>query len=75
MTFPAFPIFRKGLTILSSFTSVRNSVQAVRLLASGSIEVQPLVSHRIRLDELARGIELMETGDDGVMKVLVLPNG
>ena len=31
----AFKIFRKGLTLLSSYTSVRNSFQAVDLLRSG----------------------------------------
>ncbi len=75
VTFEAFPIFRKGLTILSSFTSVRNSIQAVRLLASGSIDVTPLISHRLSLDELGKGLELMETGGDSVMKVQILPNG
>ena len=75
VTFDAFPIFRKGLTILSTFTSVRNSVQAVRLLAAGSIDVAPLISHRLSLDELGQGLELMETGADSVMKVQVQPNG
>ncbi|MFW5728756.1 MAG: zinc-binding dehydrogenase, partial [Spirochaetota bacterium] len=69
----AFPIFRKGLRILSSFTSVRNSFQAVRLLASGRIDVDPLISHRLPLSELETGIDLMETGRDGVMKVHILP--
>ena len=32
MTVEAFPIFRKGLTILSSFTSLRNSYQALGLV-------------------------------------------
>jgi threonine dehydrogenase-like Zn-dependent dehydrogenase len=69
----AFPIFRKGLRILSSFTSVRNSIQAVRLLASGRIDVEPLISHRMPLSQLEHGIELMETGRDGVMKVHIQP--
>lgn len=75
VTFDAFPIFRKGLTILSTFTSVRNSIQAVRLLASGSIDVAPLISHRLELEEFEKGLELMESGADSVMKVHVLPNG
>mgnify|MGYP006266057185 CR=1 FL=1 len=71
----AFPIFRKGLRILSSFTSVRNSIQAVRLLSSGRIDVAPLISHRMPLSKLEQGIDLMETGRDGVMKVHILPQG
>ena len=40
MTVEAFPIFRKGLTILSSFTSLRNSYQALDLLKSGRVAVR-----------------------------------
>jgi len=71
----AFPIFRKGLTILSSYTSVRNSLQAVRIIRSGRIDVAPLVSHRLPLDELEHGLSLAESGADGAMKVQILPNG
>ena len=71
----AFQIFRKGLTLLSSFTSVRNSYQAIDLLRSGRIQVNRLVSHRLPLIEFERGIQLIEGGLDGVKKVQILPNG
>ena len=75
VTFPAFPIFRKGLTILSSFTSVRNSVQAVRLLQGGALDVSSLVSHTLPLQDLRTGLNLMETGSDGALKIQISPNG
>lgn len=75
LSLPAFPIFRKGLTLLSSFTSLRNSLQAVELLRSGSIQVEPLISHRLPLMEFQRGIELIERGQENVMKVMLMPNG
>lgn len=71
----AFQVFRKGLTLLSSYTSVRNSYQAVDMLRSGRIQVDALVSHRLPLEELERGIHLIEQGADGVKKVQILPNG
>lgn len=70
-----FKIFRKGLTVLSSFTSVRNSFQAVDLLQSGQIRVEPLISHRLPLEELPRALELIESRDPAVKKVIVQPNG
>lgn len=73
LTLPAFPIFKNGLTVLSSYTSVRNSPQAVRLLESESIDVKPLVSHELSLAEFRRGIEIIESGSDGVLKVLIHP--
>ncbi len=75
LSLPAFPIFRKGLTLLSSFTSLRNSFQAIALLKSGSIRVEPLISHRLPLGEFQRGIELIERGQANVMKVMLMPNG
>jgi D-arabinitol dehydrogenase (NADP+) len=75
MTIEAFPIFRKGLTILSSFTSLRNSYQALSLLQSGAIKVDKLISHRLPLEGLQKGIELIETSAELVYKVMILPNG
>lgn len=71
--FDAFSIFRKGLHILSSYTSVRNSIQAVRLLGSGTIDVSRLVSHELPLEDFVRGVELIERGEAGVMKILMAP--
>jgi 2-desacetyl-2-hydroxyethyl bacteriochlorophyllide A dehydrogenase len=71
----AFQIFRKGLTLLSSFTSVRNSYQAVSLLQTGQIQVEPLISHRLPLKELPRALEMIESHDPTVKKVIILPNG
>jgi 2-desacetyl-2-hydroxyethyl bacteriochlorophyllide A dehydrogenase len=70
-----FKIFRKGLTVLSSFTSVRNSFQAVDLLQSGQIRVEPLISHRLPLQDLPHALELIESRDPAVKKVIVHPNG
>lgn len=71
----AFPIFRKGLTLLSSFTSLRNSLQAVDLLSSGRIRVSGLISHRLPLAEFQHGIELIEGGLENVKKVMIFPGG
>jgi len=73
MELEAFKIFRKGLTILSSFTSVRNSYQAVALLQSKRIDVSGLISHQLSLGEFERGVELIEQGLEGVRKVLIVP--
>ncbi len=74
VSFDAFTIFRKGLTILSSYTSVRNSIQAVRLLETGKIDVSSLVSHELPLSGFRRGIELIEEGKEAVLKVLIRPD-
>jgi 2-desacetyl-2-hydroxyethyl bacteriochlorophyllide A dehydrogenase len=71
----AFKIFQKGLTVLSSFTSVRNSFQAVDLLQSGQVRVDSLISHRLPLEEMPHALALIESRDPAVKKVIVQPNG
>jgi 2-desacetyl-2-hydroxyethyl bacteriochlorophyllide A dehydrogenase len=73
LSLDAFSIFRKGLTLLSSYTSVRNSLQAVGLLRSRRVDVTRLVSHELPLSGFAAGVRLIETGAQGVMKVLLRP--
>jgi threonine dehydrogenase-like Zn-dependent dehydrogenase len=70
-----FKIFQKGLTVLSSFTSVRNSFQAVDLLQSGQVKVDSLISHRLPLAEMPHALELIESRDPAVKKVIVQPDG
>jgi 2-desacetyl-2-hydroxyethyl bacteriochlorophyllide A dehydrogenase len=75
MKIEGFKIFQKGLTLLSSFTSVRNSFQAVDLLQSGQVRVDTLISHRLPLQEMPHALELIESRDPAVKKVIVQPNG
>lgn len=74
MRLEPFKVFRKGLTVLSSFTSVRNSFQALDLLKSGRISITGLVSHRLPLEAFQQGMEMIEQGEAGVMKVQILPS-
>jgi 2-desacetyl-2-hydroxyethyl bacteriochlorophyllide A dehydrogenase len=74
MEIEAFTIFQKGLTFLSSFTSVRNSYQAVNLLRSGKVNVEPLISHRLPLNKMSEAIDMIERHDPSVKKVMMLPN-
>jgi 2-desacetyl-2-hydroxyethyl bacteriochlorophyllide A dehydrogenase len=75
ITLDAFQIFRKGLTILSSFTSLRNSYQALDLLKANRIPLGGLISHKLPLDSFQDGIDLLEGGFDDVKKVMIIPNG
>lgn len=69
----AFAVFEKGIRLSSSFTSVRNSYQAVGLLSAGLVQVGDLISHRLPLAGFERGVRLIETGDEDVKKVILYP--
>lgn len=70
----AFAIFEKGLSLRSSFTSKRNSYQAVAMLQAGQVRVSDLISHRLPLNEFEQGVQMIEKGLDDVKKVLMMPN-
>ncbi len=56
----------------SSFGGVKGRDQVPRLIAramDGEIDVAPFISHRISLDEVNRGFELMEA-QDGIRSVI-----
>jgi D-arabinitol dehydrogenase (NADP+) len=73
-TIEPFQVFRKGLSVFSTYTSRRNSLQALALLGSGRVRVDDLISHRVPLEGLEAGIHKIEDRRENAMKVMVLPN-
>ncbi len=73
-TVEPFQIFHKGLSIFSSYTSRRNSLQALALIGSGRVRVDDLVSHRVPLERFEEGIRTIEDRSRNAMKVMVVPN-
>ncbi len=69
----AFAVFEKGVRISSSYTSLRNSYQAVGLLSAGQVRVDVLISHRLPLAGFEKGVHLIETGAEDVKKVILCP--
>jgi D-arabinitol dehydrogenase (NADP+) len=66
--FPAYEVFRRDLQIIGSFAVNRTFPQAITLIQSGAIQVEPLISHQLPLGDFVRGIELAEK-DPKRMKV------
>lgn len=70
-----FTLFRKEVALLSSFTSVRNSLQALRMLECNKITVSELVTHRVPLADVADTFSWLARDGASAMKVALLPNG
>ena len=73
--FQPFTLFHKGLKLVSSYTSLRNSNQAIELIRSGKVAVAPIISHRLPLEGLASALEMLGSHAAGVWKVIIQPNG
>jgi 2-desacetyl-2-hydroxyethyl bacteriochlorophyllide A dehydrogenase len=67
-----FLLFRKGLHVVGSYTSRRNSIAALRLLQAGRIRTQELVTHRLPLEKFTEAVTLLDNPEH-VLKVMFLP--
>ena len=66
-----YGVYRREITITGSFTNPFTHGRALALLASGRVNVERLISHRLSLDELPLGLELLESRR--ATKVIVEP--
>lgn len=64
-------VYFKELTIRGSFVNPFTHSRAVDLLASGQVQVAPILTHRFPLDRASEGFETMQRGD--AVKVLLVP--
>ncbi len=73
ITMPFFDLWRDQLTIVSTYAGPPDdSREAMDLLASGEIEVDDMITHRLPLDRTAEGFRLVAEGS-GSIKVIVRP--
>lgn len=68
VSFSPYQVFRKDLSIIGSFAASGTFQESIALIQSGAIQVEPLISHRLPLEDFCRGFELAEH-DPGRMKV------
>ncbi len=73
VSLPPFRMFEKEISIFSSYTSCRNSWQALHLLQNGRIKVKDLVSHKLPLEEFEKGLKILETHSEPAMKIMIMP--
>jgi L-iditol 2-dehydrogenase len=72
---PFFDIWRDQITIVSTYAGPPgDSREAIELLASGKIEVEDMITHRLPLDRTAEGFRLVAEGSESI-KVIIKPRG
>jgi len=69
---PLFEAADKEIDIMGSFRYHDTYPQALELVASGQINVKPLVTHRFTLEESQKAFELAESGGDGAIKIAIV---
>lgn len=69
-----FEMFAKEISIITSYTSCRNSWQAIRFMQNNKLDLQSLISHKLSLEDFEKGLKILETHSEPVMKILITPN-
>ena len=64
-------ITRKDLTILGNYISTFKFSSTVKILESGLLPLEKLVTHKISLDNIHLGIEAMRKGE--ALEVIIMP--
>lgn len=67
-SFNPYQVFRKDLTIIGSFAVNRTFHESIALIQSGAVQVDPLVSHVLPLDDFVKALEIA-AHDPNRMKV------
>lgn len=70
-SFAPFDILSKELTIMGAWVNPYTYSRALDILASGQVDVKPLMSNRIKLDNIMDGFNMMIEKPKGFMKALV----
>jgi L-iditol 2-dehydrogenase len=66
--------FLKELTIVGTNGSPRGDFErAIRLLSAGRIDVEPLITHRLGLDDIGKAFSILKESKEPVMKILIIP--
>jgi 2-desacetyl-2-hydroxyethyl bacteriochlorophyllide A dehydrogenase len=63
-----YQVFRKDLSIIGSFAVNRTFHESIALIQSGAVQVEPLISHVLPLDDFIKGLEIA-AHDPGRMKI------
>jgi L-iditol 2-dehydrogenase len=70
---PLWDTWRNGISVVTSYSGPPHDMQtALDLIASRSVDVSSMITHRLALDEIGEGFRLMDEPGDS-LKVIVEP--
>ena len=68
-----FNILSQELSIVGAWVNPYTFPRAIELLSSGRVEVGHLITNRLKVEEIEKGIKLMYDRPEGFMKAVIFP--
>jgi len=68
-----FDILSKELTIVGSWVNPYTYPRAIKLLSSGKVKVDHLITHRLKVEDIEQAIQLMYDRPEGFIKAMITP--
>jgi 2-desacetyl-2-hydroxyethyl bacteriochlorophyllide A dehydrogenase len=68
-----YTITERSLTVLGSYVTAFTFPTAIRLVETGALNLEPIVTHVLPLDRLPEGLDLLRSGE--ATKVVITPDG
>ena len=68
---PMVELATKELDLKGIFRYVYTYPAAINLLASGAVDLKPMITHHFSFEETLKGFEYAEEGTDGAVKVII----
>jgi threonine dehydrogenase-like Zn-dependent dehydrogenase len=66
-----FDITHNGITIMTSYIDRFNFPEAIALVENCALDLEKLITHRLPLKEIHKGVELMRKGEG--IKIVLFP--
>ncbi len=63
----------KGLGITMSLVTMQHVPHLLKLIEEGTLDLTPLITHKLPLAEAAKGYQIFDQKEDGAIKVLLYP--
>lgn len=73
VSIPLQEAFMKNVRIEMGLSYLGNIRKLIKLIQMGKIDLTPMITHRITLDEIEKGFKMFEQRTDQVIKVVVRP--
>ena len=71
---PVFDLWRDGIKLITSYGASSNDiVESIDMIRSGCVDVEKMVTHRLKLEETGLGFQLVAGGKESI-KVIIEPH-